>query len=102
MWGGLFLMVCLLTAFDPDNHFIQEYNLTWLGNFSLAITTIVSTLKDFVPLILLYFARKMFHDYPEADVQTLGRKALETPLSAAIFAVALALFTLAYALLIKA
>ena len=102
MWGGLFLLVCLLTAFDPDNHFIQTYHLTWLGDFSLAITTVIGDLKGLVPLILLYFARKMFHDYPVSDMESLGIKAKESPVGAGLYAIAIAIFVLAYALLIKA
>lgn len=84
-------------AADPDLGLISEltFGSTW-------VTHLVALSKAFIGVVAWYVIRKGMFDYPEADLQSLGAKAIQTPLSAAVFAVALGLFGIAFALIVTA
>lgn len=92
---GSILTVILLVLSDPDLGLVQN-----LGIGAGTINTLVFLFKGILGCALLYITRKAMQDYPEADFQNLGSRARATPEGAGLYAVANAIMTLAYAVVI--
>lgn len=78
LWGGSFLAVGLSLHFDPDDGLS-----TILGGVSMA--------QGIIGILLAFLFRKFLMDYPEADQQSLFRKAKETSTGAGLALIAKAL-----------
>ena len=94
IWGGI-IVVLLLMLTDPDNHLIR--NLDFAAG---TVANIVFLAKAMLGATLLYIIRKAMHDYDAADFEKLGERARQTPEGAAMYSIAIAIMTFAYALLI--
>lgn len=92
---GSVLTVLLLVLTDPDLGLVQN-----LGIGAGTINSLVFLFKGILGCSLLYITRKAMQDYPEADFQSLGAKANTTAEGAANYAIATAIMTLAYAVVI--
>lgn len=88
------ILVSLFLA-DPDNGFIQEMKYG-----AGLVVTLVLLVKPALSITLLHFSRKGLFDY--VDFSTLYEKAKEEPVSAAIFAIAIAIAMHAIATVIAA
>jgi len=76
--GGSVALLAVLLATDPDK----------------GVTTgllVMSIAVGLLAVLFAHLARKALHDYPEADMQRLFRKAAEHPIGAGLALVALAL-----------
>jgi hypothetical protein len=80
---------------DPDSGLVRQ--LPFGGG---AVTTLVYMAKGILGSALLYVTRKAMFDYPEADLQSIGRDARRTPEGAALYAISIGLQTIAYAIII--
>lgn len=78
MVGGSLAILAVLLALDPDNGI----------GIGLAVA---GTAFGLVKILLAHWSRKALNDYPEADMQTLFRRAGEHPIGAGLALVALAL-----------
>lgn len=97
MFIGFWFCVSFLLLIDPDSGLINKLHIgsgviSFLANVSMA----------FVAVAVLYLFRKIMHNYTVANLEELGRKALEHPIGAGLFAIAMAIFTVAYATVIHA
>ena len=93
--GGLILVITLWLLTDPDLGLI-----TSLSFGAGLIATIVLLSKGVLGPTLLYLTRKAMFDYPVADFEALGKKAMEHPTAAAIYALSIAVLCLAFAVVI--
>lgn len=94
---GTILATLAMVLTDPASKLIYG-----LGIGAITINTITTSLWTFGLAAILYILYKAFHDYPEADFQTLGALAKQTPEGAGLYSIANAIKTLAYALVILA
>lgn len=94
---GTLLALALYTVTDPDLGLIS--NMTY-GGETLAL--VVLTIKAVIYLSLLHWSRKALFDYPCGDFEALGDMSIKTPVSAAIYAVAIAIMSLAISIIISA
>lgn len=92
---GCMLVILLLVLVDPDSGLVRQ--LPFGGG---AVTTLVYMAKGILGSALLYVTRKAMFDYPEADLQSIGRDARRTPEGAALYAISIGLQTIAYAIII--
>lgn len=92
---GCFLVILLLILVDPDSGLVRQ-----LPFGSGAVTTLVYMAKGILGSALLYTTRKAMFDYPEADLQSIGRDARRTPEGAGLYAISIALQTIAYSIII--
>lgn len=97
MFLGFWFCVSFLLMIDPDNGFITKLHIgsgiiSYLANISMA----------FVAVAVLYLFRKIMHNYPVANTEELGKKAMQDPVGAGLYAISMAIFTLAYAVIILA
>ena len=76
--GGSFIVGCALLASDPDGG-------TMTALFGLGMAT------PLVAVAFAHLARKALHDYAEADMQALFRKAGEHPIGAGLALIALSI-----------
>lgn len=89
----LVLMLWLLT--DPDLGIIQN-----LGFGAGTIAMLLFLLLGVVSSVMLYITRKAMFDYPVADFKVLGEQATRTPEGAGLYAIAIAIMTLAFSVVI--
>lgn len=94
---GSFLVIGFWLLTDPDLHMVQ--NLPFGAG---AVAMILYSLKGIVLASLLHITRKTLLDYPESNFQNLGSQAQREPVAAAIYAVATAIMTLAFAVVLAA
>lgn len=92
---GVLLTIGLLTITDPDLGLVQN-----LGVGAGTITTLVFVLKGILGSLLLHINRKAMFDYAIADFKVLGDTANDTPQGAGLYAIALAIMTMAFAIVI--
>lgn len=92
---GCMLVILLLVLVDPDSGLVRQ--LPFGGG---AVTTLVYMAKGILGSALLYATRKAMFDYPEADLQSIGRDARRTPEGAGMYAISIGLQTIAYAIII--
>ena len=92
---GSFTTLLLLFVSDPDAKLIQN-----LGGFASTIIVLTIIAKGILGAALLYVTRKAMMDYPIADFQKLGENANRTPEGAGLYAIAMAIMTLAFAITI--
>jgi hypothetical protein len=92
---GVLLTIGLLIITDPDLGLVQN-----LGVGAGTITTFVFVLKGVLGSLLLHINRKAMFDYAIADFRVLGETANDTPQGAGLYAIALAIMTLAFAVVI--
>lgn len=95
--GGFILVVALWLLTDPDLGLIQD--LTFGAGL---VATIVLLSKGVLGPTLLHITRKAMFDYKEADMGELAKKSLQSSTGAAIFALAISLMCLAFAIVIAA
>ena len=95
--GGFILVIALWLLTDPDLGLIT--NLSFGAGI---IATLVLLSKGILGPTLLYLTRKAMFDYDAADLETLGKKAMEHPIGAAIFALAISMMCVAFAVVIAA
>ena len=96
VWGLISVALFWLVA-DPDSGLVQK--LPFGGNL---VMVLMLTLKGVFGAVILYVTRKAMMDYPEADFQILGSQAKKEPLAAAVYAVAISIMTLAFAVMMFA
>ena len=89
------LVILLLILVDPDSGLVRQ-----LPFGAGAVVTLVYMAKGILGSALLYVTRKAMFDYPEADLQSIGRDARRTPEGAALYAISIAIQTLAYAIIL--
>jgi len=89
---GILGTILLWLITDPDLGLISE--LPFGAGF---IATIVLMSKGIMCALLLHITRKAIFDHGVTDFEKLGRKAVETPEGAGLFAIALAIMTMAFA-----
>ena len=89
------LVVALWIVTDPDLGLITQLHVG-----AGLIATLVILSKGILGPTLLYLTRKWMFDYKVADMEELGKKAIESSTGAAIYAVAIALMCLAFAVVI--
>ncbi len=92
---GSILTLVLLTVTDPD--------LGWVANLGIGagtINSLVFLFKGTLGCTLLYVTRKAMMDYPVADFEELGKRAQLSPEGAGYYAIAIAIKTLAFAIVI--
>lgn len=94
---GSFLVIAFWFLSDPDLNLVQ--NLPFGAG---AVAMILYTLKGIILASLLHITRKSLMDYPETDFQVLGSQAQREPVGAALYAIAVAIMTLAFAVVIAA
>lgn len=94
---GFFLVIGLWLLTDPDLGLITQ-----LPFGAGLIATLVLLSKGVLGPTLLYLTRKAMFDYHVADMEALGKKAMEHPTGAAIFALAISVMCLAFAVVIFA
>lgn len=94
---GSFLVIALWLLTDPDLDLVQ--NLPFGAG---AIAMILYTLKGIILASLLHITRKALLDYDESNFQALGSQAQREPVGAGLFAIANAIMTLAFAVVIAA
>ncbi len=94
---SLAIVLGLWTITDPDFGLLK--NLPFGSGLIGMIVTIVTS---FLGIGILHITRKAMHDYPVADFRRLGERAFQTPIGAGLFAIALALMTMAFAMIISA
>lgn len=92
---GCAVTFLMLFMIDPDAGFIQN-----LPFGSTVVESTIYLLRGIFGPVLLYVTRKAMHDYPEADFQLLGKAALGGNIAAAVYALAVGMMTLAYAVVI--
>ena len=89
---GTFLAIALLVVTDPDFGVVQHLSIG-----AGTITSLVFLMKGIMGITLLNISRKFVIDYAISDMEALGEVAASTPIGAAIYAVALSIMTLAFA-----
>lgn len=94
---GTVLATLAMILTDPASKLIYG-----LGIGAITINTITTSMWSFALAGILYILYKAFHDYPEADFQMLGAQAKQSPEGAGLYAIANAIKTLAYAIVILA
>lgn len=94
IFGGILVLI-LLTVTDPDQGLIR--NLPFGAGTLLTITILA---KGILGSGLLYVTRKAMFDYEVADLESIGKDARRTPEGAGLYAISIALQTVAYALII--
>ena len=82
---------------DPDTRILE--NLPFGAGFISMLTMLSIALLG---IALVYISRKGMHDYPIADFEKLGQSASRSPEGAGQYAIAIAIKTLAYAIVIAA
>lgn len=93
--GGFILMLTLWLLSDPDLGILKGMAFG-AGLF----TTFVILSKGVIGPTLLHITRKAMFDYPVADMEDLGNKAAETSIGAAIYALAISLMCIAFAIVV--
>ncbi len=90
-----FAVIVLLFMADPDNDFVQK--LSW---GSSTVATLLMYLKAVIAVTFLHFTRKAMFDY--IDLGDVYKKCMEdgNGLAAGLFAIAVSIFVLAFAILI--
>lgn len=88
-------VIALLFIADPDNDFVQK--LSW---GSSTVATLLMYLKAVIAVTFLHFTRKAMFDY--IDLGDIYKKCMDdnSAIPAAIYAVAVGIFVLAFAVLI--
>lgn len=92
---GSFIMICLWLVTDPDAGIITDMPV---GAKLLDIFTVLS--KGIIYVLLLHYCRKYVLDY--INFKQLTDKAHESPEGAGLAAIAIAVYTLAFAIVIFA
>jgi uncharacterized membrane protein (Fun14 family) len=90
---GLVMLGWILT--DPDLGIIQD-----MGFGAGVVTMVLFLLLGVISSALLYITRKAMMDYDAADFRILGEKASRSPEGAGMYAIAVAIMTLAFAVVI--
>jgi|ERR1035437_564630 hypothetical protein len=96
MFIGTGVVLLALFASDPDVGVLNS--LPFFGS-TLAGLLIYS--KAILGVAFAHYARKALFDYPEADMQSLAKKALESAEGAGMYAIAVAIIFAAIAYLVK-
>lgn len=96
MFIGTGVVLLALFASDPDVGVLNS--LPFFGS-TLAGLLIYS--KAILGVAFAHYARKALFDYPEADMQSLAKKALESAEGAGMYAIAVAIMFAAIAYLVK-
>lgn len=94
---GTFAVLALHLLTDPDSGIIQQLPIG-----ANAITTILYMSKGIMAVALLYICRKAILDYPAADFEALGIEAKKSPVGSGLYAIAISLMTIAFAIVIAA
>lgn len=92
---GVIFVTLLLILVDPDSGLVRQ-----LPFGAGAVVTLVYMAKGILGSALLYVTRKAMFDYPEADLQSIGRDARRTPEGAGMYAISIAIQTFAYAIIL--
>lgn len=94
---AFFIVPILFILTNPDTGIIKDLPVA-----AEILTYIVYISRAFIGVVLLMVVRKLIHDYPSADVDTLLKEAITGSTSAAIAIVGMAVFSLSYAVVIFA
>lgn len=94
---SLLLVTIGLLLTDPRLGLIEQLQIG-----APIISMILITGSTIYYLVFAYFVRHAFHDYPEGDIEALGKKASLSPEGAGLYAIALAIFFFSYVYLIAA
>lgn len=92
---GTITTILLLFISDPDSKLIQN-----LGGFASTIIVLTIIAKGILGAALLYVTRKAMFDYKVADFAKLGENATRTPEGAGLYAIAIAIMTVAFAIVL--
>ena len=87
------MAVALLVVTDPDFGVVQHLSIG-----SGTIISLVFLMKGIMGITMLNISRKFVIDYSIANMEALGEAASATPIGAAIYAVAISIMTLAFAI----
>lgn len=91
------IVVSLWLMTDPDLGLLRD-----LPFGAGLVSTIVVITTSFLGLGILHITRKCIHDYKVADFKKLGEKAIETSTGAGLFAIAISIMSIAFAIIIQA
>lgn len=94
---GSFIVLLLWVISDPDFRLIE--NLPFGAG---TVAMILYSFKSIILCAILHISRKFLFDYPEADFQKLGSIAKNEPMGAGLYAIAISLSTIAFAIVIAA
>lgn len=94
---GSILVLLLWLVSDPDLNLIEN-----LPFGSGTVVMLLYTVRGILLASMVYVTRKAMFDYPEADFQSLGSIAKREPVGAALYAIAISISTLAFAIVIAA
>lgn len=97
MFVGTFLVIALWVATDPDFGLIKQLEF---GASTVAMILFLS--KTVVYTTILHMSRKALMDYPEADLQGLIKKALESSNGAGLAVIGFGLIMVAISILVFA
>lgn len=92
---GSVLTVILLIITDPDAKLVESLSIG-----AGTVNTLVFLFKGILGSSLLFITRKAMFDYSEGDFGNLGRLSQKTPEGAGLYAIAIAIMTLAFAVVI--
>lgn len=93
--AGSTLVLAAWMLTDPDLGIIQN-----MGFGAGVVTMVLFLLLGVVASALLYITRKAMMDYDVADFKALGEKASRSPEGAGMYAIAIAIMTLAFSVVI--
>ena len=94
-WFLMFIIVVL--GVDPDSDFLTNipFGAGLIAHFSQILIAVSG-------VVTLYFMRKIFFDYVDADFHKLFRIASKEPVGAGLALIAIALHIIAYSIVIMA
>ena len=92
---GTLLVLTLWVLADPDLGIIQGLRIG-----SSTIATLLFMTKGILAIGILYICTKGMMDYPISDFEKLGMRAVKSPEGAGLYSIAVAIKTLAFALII--
>lgn len=95
LFVGTLLVLSLWVLADPDVGLVQELRIG-----SSTVATLLFMTKGMLAVVLLYICRKGMMDYLISDFEKLGIKACKTPEGAGMYAIAVSIMTLAFAVVI--
>ena len=94
---GSILTILLLVLTDPDLHLVEN-----LGIGAGTVTSLVYLFKGILGAALLFVVGKGLMDYKIADFEDLGKNATRTPEGAGLYAIAVSLKWIAFAIIVAA
>ncbi len=92
---GTITTILLLFVSDPDAKLIQN-----LGALAGPVVVLTIIAKGILGAALLYVTRKAMFDYPIADFGKLGENASRTPEGAGLYAIAIAIMVVGFAIVL--